>query len=95
MPKCVKSLAVFRDSYFSPYSFYVNNAKIDFFGEKMILSAFLIDLKCMWSSRLGKTPNTCIFRMVDLLHIFKITYLLDFWKIFENHQKHMLKWLNA
>ena len=44
----VKSLAVFRDSYFSPNGFYVKNAKIDFFGEKMILSAFLIDFKCMW-----------------------------------------------
>ena len=43
-----KRLAVFRDSYNSPNSFYVKNAKIDFFGEKMILSAFLIDFKCMW-----------------------------------------------
>ena len=44
----VKSLAVFRDSFFSRNSFYVKNAKIDFFGDKMILSAVLIDFKCMW-----------------------------------------------
>ena len=61
----VKSLAAFRDSYFSPNSFFVKNAKIDFFGEKMILSAFLIEFKCMWLlsglADLEKTPNTCIF----------------------------------
>ena len=44
----VKSLAVFWVSYFLPNSFYVKNAKIDFLGEKTILSAFLIDFKCMW-----------------------------------------------
>ena len=29
------------------HRFYVENAKIDYFGEKIILSAFLIDLMCM------------------------------------------------
>ena len=43
-----KSLAVFRDSYFHLIVFYVKNAKIDFFGEKMVLSAFLIDFKFVW-----------------------------------------------
>ena len=43
-----KSLAVFRDSCFSLHSFQVENAEIDCFGEKMILCAFLIDLKCRW-----------------------------------------------
>ena len=35
-----KSLAVFRDSYFSPYSFYFKNAINDFFGEEKSLRAF-------------------------------------------------------
>ena len=42
-----KNLAVFRDSGFSLHSFGVKNAKIDCFGEKIILRALLIDLKCM------------------------------------------------
>ena len=43
-----KKLAVFRDSCFSLHSFKVENAKIDCLGEKMILSAFLIELRCRW-----------------------------------------------
>ena len=52
MPKCVhfsgKSLAVFQDSFFHLIVFYVKNAKIDFFGDKIILSAFLVDFKFVW-----------------------------------------------
>ena len=43
-----KSLAVFWDGCFLLHSFGVKNAKIECFGEKMILSAFLINLKCWW-----------------------------------------------
>ena len=84
----VKSLAVFRDSYFSPNSFYVKNGKIDFFGEKMILSAFLIDFKCMWLQSgladLEKHQTLAFLLMVDILRIFKITH---FFEIFERFLK--------
>ena len=43
-----KSLEVFWDSYFSLHSFWVENSKKSTVLEKMILSAFLVDLKCMW-----------------------------------------------
>ena len=82
----VKSLAVFRDRYFSPNSFYVKNAKIDFFGEKMILSAFLIDFKCIWLlsglADLEKHQTLGFLLMVDLLRIFKITHFWRFLKDF-------------
>ena len=49
----------------------------------MILSAFLIDLKCMWQqSRLAdleKHQTLAFLLVVDFLHIFKIThFFLDF-----------------
>ena len=78
-----KSLAVFRDSYFSPISFYVKNAKIDFFLENMILSALLIDFKFMrlysGLADLEKHQTLAFLLMVDLLRLFKITlFFLDF-----------------
>ena len=62
----------------------------------MILSAFLIDLKCRLLQSdladLEKHQTLAFLLMVDFLRIFKITH---FFEIFENHQKHMLKWLNG
>ena len=62
----------------------------------MILGAFLIDLKCRWLQSgladLEKHKILPFLLMVDFLRTFKIPH---FFKIFENHQKHMLKWLNA
>ena len=78
----VKSLAEFRDSYFSPNSFYDKNAKIDFFGEKMILIAFLIDFKFMWLysclADLEKHQTLAFLLMVDLLRILKIAHFFRF-----------------
>ena len=84
---------MFRDSCFSLDNFWAKNAKIDCFGEKIILSAFLIDLKYRWLqsclAELEKHKTLAFLLMVDFLRIFKITHF------FENHQNHMLKWLNA
>ena len=52
----------------------------------MILSAFLIDLKCWWlqsglaDSEKHQTPALSL--MVDFIRIFKITHFLRFWKDF-------------
>ena len=58
--------------------------KIECFGEKMILSAFLIDLKCMWLqsslSDFEKHQKHAFLLMVDFLCIFKITHFLRFLK---------------
>ena len=43
-----KSLALFRNSFLLLQSFWVKNAKIDFFKEKMVLSVVFIKLKCRW-----------------------------------------------
>ena len=50
-------------------SFYVKNAKIDCFGEKIILSAFLIDLKCWWLQS-GLAPNTPAFLLMSDFYAF-------------------------
>ena len=47
----------------------------------MILSAFLINLKCRWLQS-SLLPNTCIFAYGRFFHIFKITHFLKFWKDF-------------
>ena len=81
-----KSLAVFRGSCFSLHSFKVKNAKIDFFGEKMVLSAFLFDLKYRWlQSGLAdpeKHQTLAFLLMAEFLCIFKITLFLNFLKDF-------------
>ena len=50
----------------------------------MILSAFLIDLKCMWLQSgladLEKHQTLAFLPMVDFLRIFKITHFLRFLK---------------
>ena len=43
-----KSLAVFRAAVFHSIVFRLKMQKLTFVLEKMILSAFLIDLKCRW-----------------------------------------------
>ena len=52
----------------------------------MILSAFLIDFKCMWLQScladLEKHQTVAILLMVDLLRIFKITHFSRFLKDF-------------
>ena len=62
----------------------------------MILSAFLTDSKCRWLhpglADMEKTPNSCIFAYGKYG---KYSFFEIFLKIFENHQKDMLKWLNA
>ena len=79
-----KSLEVFWDSCFSLHSFWVKNVEIDCFGIKMILSAILINLKCMWlQSGLGdleKHQTHAFLLIVDFLRILKITH---FFEIFE------------
>ena len=49
------------------------------FGEKMILSAFLIELKCIWLQSgladLEKHQTLAFLHMVNFLRIFKITHL--------------------
>ena len=45
----------------------------------MILSAFLIDLKCRWLQS-GKTPNACLSAYGRFLRVFKITHFLRFFK---------------
>ena len=81
-----KSLAVFRGSCFSINSFWVKNAKIDCFGEKIILSAFLIDLKCRWLpaglADLKKHQTLAFLLMVDFLCIFKIAHFFRYLKDF-------------
>ena len=52
----------------------------------MILSAFLIDLKCRWLQPSGladleKHQTFAFLLMVDFLRIFKITHFLRFLKI--------------
>ena len=70
-----KNLVVFRDSCFSLHSFWVKNAKIDCFGVKKKLRAFLIDLKCMWLQSgladLEKYKRLAFLLMVDFLHTLK------------------------
>ena len=65
----------------------------------MISSAFLIDLKYRLLQSgladLEKHQPLAFLLMVDFLCILKITHFLDFLKISDNHQKLMLKWLNA
>ena len=72
----------------------------------MILSAFLIDLKCRWlQSGLAdlekKTPNTCIFAYGRFFFYYYYYYYFciftrgHFFEIFENHQKYKLKCLNV
>ena len=39
-----------------------------------IFDRFEVLVVIIWSSRLFKTPNTCILLMVDFLRIFKITH---------------------
>ena len=55
--------------------------KIDRFGEKIILSAFLIVWKCRWLQSvladLEKHQKHAFLIMVNFLRIFKIT---NFWK---------------
>ena len=52
----------------------------------MILSAFLIDLKCRWLQSvladLEKHKTLAFLLMVDFLRIFKITHFLRFLKDF-------------
>ena len=52
----------------------------------MILSAFLIDLKCRWLqfglADLEKHQTLAFLLMVDVLRIFKITHFLRFLKDF-------------
>ena len=52
----------------------------------MILSAFLIDLKCRWLQSgladLEKQKTLAFLLMVDFLRIFKITHFLKFLKDF-------------
>ena len=52
----------------------------------MILSAFLIDMKCMWvqsgQADLEKHQTHAFLLMVDFLRIFKITHVLRFLKDF-------------
>ena len=73
-----KSLAVFRDSCFSLDNFRLKMQKSTVFGEKMILSAFLIVLKCRWLQSgladLEKHTTLAFLLMVDFLRIFKITH---------------------
>ena len=77
-----KKIAVFRDSCFSLHSFKVENAKIDCFGEKMILSAFLIELRCRWLQSgladLEKHQTLAFLLMVVFLSILKYYIFLDF-----------------
>ena len=65
----------------------------------MILSAFWIKLKCRWLQSdladLEKTSNTSIFAKGRFFTHFRNNFFLRFLKKNENHQKHMLKWLNA
>ena len=60
--------------------------KSTFFGEKIILSAFLIDLKCKWlQSGLAdseKHQTLAFLLMVEFLRIFEITHFLRFLKYF-------------
>ena len=68
---------------------------IDCFLRKMILSAFLIDLKCRWLQSgladLEKQQTLAFLLMVDFLRIFEITHFLrflkDFLKSSEAHAK--------
>ena len=80
------SLAVFRDCCFSCHRFFVKNAKIDCFGEKIILTAFLIDVKCRWLQSgladLEKHQTLAFLLMVDFLRIIKITHFCRFLKDF-------------
>ena len=52
----------------------------------MVLSAFLIDLKCWWLQSglidMEKQQTLAFLLMVDFLRIFKITHLLRFFKVF-------------
>ena len=81
-----KNLAVFWDSCFSLHSFWVENAKINCFWEKIILRAFLINLKCKWLqsglSDLEKHKILPFLLMVDFLRTFEITHFLRFLKYF-------------
>ena len=57
----------------------------------MILSAFLIDLKCRWLQSgladLEKHQTLAFLLMVDFLRIFKITHFWRFLKASEAHAK--------
>ena len=81
-----KSLVVFRDSCFHSSVFSLKMQNIDCFLRKMILSAFLIDLKCRWLQSgladLEKQQTLAFLLMVDFLRIFEITHFLRFLKDF-------------
>ena len=57
-----------------------------FVKKKMILSAFLIDLKCRWlqsgSAELEKHKTLAFLLMVDFLRIFKNNIFFNFLKDF-------------
>ena len=80
-----KSLAVFRDRFFLSIVFRLKIAKIDCFGEKMILCAFLTDLKCRWLQSgladIEKRQTIALLLMVDFLRIFKKKHFFRFLKI--------------
>ena len=47
-----------------------------------IFDRFEVQVVTVWSSRLGKTQNACIFAYGRFLRIFKITHFLRFLKDF-------------
>ena len=79
-----KRLAVFLNSFLLLQSFWVKNANIDLFKEKMVLRVVLkkddVYVVTNRSVRLEKHQTIEILLMVDFLRIFK---MLHFSKIFE------------
>ena len=74
-----KNLAVFRDSCFSLHSYCVKMQKSTVLGEKMILRAFMIDLKYRWfRSGLEKHKTLAFLFMVDFYALLKQHIFLDF-----------------
>ena len=80
-----KSLAVFRNTVFHSMIFMLKMRKSTVFEKndfQCIFDRFEVHVITVWSKRLGKTQNICIFANGRFLRVFKITHFLKFLKDF-------------